>query len=74
MHKFKIFERKIMYCGSTFIDCKKAYEWVRRSVLNRHNIQNEFDISVKVVRLIKVCSSEMYSNVRLDIHCVIYIP
>jgi len=65
-----------MHCGSTwrFIDCKKAYERVRRRVLNRHNIQNEFDISMQVVRLVKICSSEMYSNVRLDIHCMIHFP
>jgi hypothetical protein len=36
--------------------------------LNRPNILIQFDISVKVARLIKMCSSEIYSNVRLDKH------
>jgi hypothetical protein len=30
-----------------------------RIILNRHNMQNEFYISMKVGKIIKICSSEM---------------
>jgi purine nucleoside phosphorylase len=36
-----------------FIDFKKAYDSVRREVL--YNILIEFGVSMKVVRLIKMC-------------------
>jgi hypothetical protein len=37
-----------------FIDCKKAYDSVRREVL--YSILIEFGIPMKLVRLIKMCS------------------
>ncbi|KAJ4440023.1 hypothetical protein ANN_08154 [Periplaneta americana] len=44
-------------------DFKKAYESVKREVL--YDILIEFDISKKLVRLIKMCLSETYSRVRI---------
>jgi hypothetical protein len=41
-----------------FIDFKKAYDSVRREVL--YNILIEFEISMKLVRLIKMCLNETY--------------
>jgi hypothetical protein len=46
-----------------FIDFKKAYESVRREVL--YNILIESGISRKLVRLIKISLSEIYSRVRV---------
>jgi sorting nexin-29 len=46
-----------------FIDFKKAYDSVRREVL--YNILIEFDIPVKLVRLIKMCLTETYSRVQV---------
>jgi len=46
-----------------FIDFKKAYDSVRREVL--YNILIEFGIPKKLVRLIKMCLTEMYSRVRV---------
>jgi len=46
-----------------FIDFKKAYDSVRREVLN--NILIEFGIPMKLVRLVKVCLTETYSRVRV---------
>jgi len=45
-----------------FIDFSKAYDSVRREVL--YNILIEFGISLKLVRLIKMCLNETYSRVR----------
>jgi hypothetical protein len=41
------------------MDFKKAYESVKREVL--YNIQLEFGITEKLVRLIKMCLNETYS-------------
>jgi hypothetical protein len=43
------------------MDFKKAYDSVRREVLC--NILIEFDIPMKLVRLIKMCLNETYSRV-----------
>jgi hypothetical protein len=49
-----------------FTDFKKAYDSVRRKVL--YNILIEFDIPMKLVRLIKMCLSETYSRVQVGKH------
>ena len=46
-----------------FIDFKKAYDSVRREVL--YNILIEYGIPKKLVRLLKMCSTETYSRVRV---------
>jgi hypothetical protein len=43
------------------VDFKKAYDSVRREVL--YNILMEFGVPVKLVRLIKMCLNEMYTQV-----------
>jgi hypothetical protein len=49
-----------------FIDFKKACDSVRREVL--YNILIEFGISLKLVRLIKMCLNETYGRVRVGRH------
>jgi hypothetical protein len=49
-----------------FIDFKKAYNSVRREVL--YNILIDFGIPRKPVVLIKMCSNETYSTVRIGKH------
>ena len=62
----QILEKKWEYNEAVhqlFIDFKKAYDAVRREVL--YNILIEFGIPKKLVRLVKTCSTETYSRVRV---------
>jgi len=45
-----------------FMDFKKAYDSVRREIL--YNILIEFGIPMELVRLTKMCLTEMYTRVR----------
>ena len=45
------------------MDFKEAYDLVRREVL--YKILIEFDIPIKLVRLIKMCLTETFSGVRV---------
>jgi hypothetical protein len=49
-----------------FVDFKKAYDSVMGEVLD--NILAEFDIPLKLVRLIKECVHETYRRVRVGKH------
>jgi hypothetical protein len=49
-----------------FIDLKKTYYSVRREVFR--NIPIEFDVSMKLVRLIKMCLNETYNKVHISKH------
>jgi len=53
-----------------FMDFKKAYDSVRREVLSSNRL--EFSISMKLVRLIKMCLTETCSRVRVGKNCLIY--
>ena len=58
----QILEKKLEYNEAVlqlFIDLKKAYDSVRRNVL--YNILIEFGVPKKLVRLVKMCLTEMYS-------------
>jgi hypothetical protein len=64
-----IAEKKWEYSDTVhqlFIDFKKAYDLLRREVL--YNILIEFEIPIKLVRLIKMCLNETYSKVRIGKH------
>jgi hypothetical protein len=55
-----------------FIDFRKAYDSVRRKVL--YNILIEFEVTMKLVRLIKMCLNETYSKVRkLNVFLVVFL-
>jgi len=49
-----------------FRDFQKAYDSVRREVL--YSILMEFGIPMKLLRLIKMCLTEMYSIVQVGQH------
>ena len=49
-----------------FVDCKKAYDALRREVL--YNILIEGGIPMKLVRLIKMCLNETYIRVQVGNH------
>jgi hypothetical protein len=49
-----------------FIDFKKDYDSVRREVF--YNINIEFGITMKLVRLVKICLHATYSRVRVGKH------
>jgi hypothetical protein len=49
-----------------FIDFKKAYDSVMREAL--YNILIEFEVPMKLVRLIKMCLNETYVKVRIGKH------
>jgi len=46
-----------------FIDLTKSYDSIRREALC--NILTEFGIPMKLVRLIKICLTEMYNRVQV---------
>jgi hypothetical protein len=55
-----------------FIDFKKAYDSVRMEV--SYNIFLEFGVPMKLVRLIKMCLNETYSNVCIGKHLSESVP
>jgi hypothetical protein len=60
----QILEKKWQYnevVHQLFVDFKKAYDSIRREIL--YNILIEFVISLKLVRLVKICLNETYSRV-----------
>ena len=68
-----ILEKKLKYNETVhqlLIDFKKAYDSVRREVFSSNRL--EFGISMKPVRLIKMCLTETCSRVRVGKNCLIY--
>jgi len=62
----QILEKKWEYHEAVhhlFIDCKKPHDSVRREVI--YNILIEFGIPMELVRLIKMCLTEMYGRGRV---------
>jgi hypothetical protein len=63
----QILEKKWEYNGTVHqlsVDSKKAYDSIKREVL--YNILLEFGITMKLVRIIKICLNETYSKVRVS--------
>jgi len=55
-----------------FVDVKNAYDSVRREVL--YNILIEFNVPMKLVRLIKICLNETYSRIWVGRHLSVMFP
>jgi hypothetical protein len=55
-----------------FIDFKKAYDLVWKEVL--YNILIDFGVSLKLVRLIKMCLNKMYSKICIGKHLSVVFP
>jgi hypothetical protein len=71
----QILEKKWKYNEAVhqlFIDFKKAYDSLMRKLL--YNILIEFGLTMKLVRLIKMCSNETYSKVRIFKHLSVSFP
>jgi hypothetical protein len=63
----QILEKKLEYNGTgyhLFIDFAKAYDSMRTELL--YNILTDCGISMKLIRLIKICSNETYRKVHID--------
>jgi hypothetical protein len=71
----QILEKKWEYNETVhqlFINFKKARDSVRKEVL--HSILIEFGVSMKLVRLNKMCLNEMYSKVGIGKHLSYNFP
>jgi hypothetical protein len=65
--RFSAFVRYWRRNGNTmrlYLDFKNVYDSVRREVL--YNIPTEFGIPMKLLRLIKLCLNERYSDVHIS--------
>ena len=71
----QILEKKWEYSVAVhqlFVDVKNAYDSVRREVL--YNILIEFNVPMKLVRLIKICLNETYSRIWVGRHLSVMFP